>query len=70
MVKINLSTYNIQLLNNKKPVILDKINYSSLIPDEIPKSIIPILSNFLIKGKEKDFQKMNKTISIKKIFII
>ena len=45
MVKINLSTYNIILLNTQinENVILDKITYSSLQPDSQPKSIMELL---------------------------
>lgn len=68
MVKINLSTYNIILLNTQinENVILDKINYGSLQPDSQPKSIMELLFKFLSDNKEGyNFIKDNKVLYIK-----
>lgn len=68
MVKINLSTYNIILLNtqNDENVILDEITYGSLQPDSQPKSIMELLFKFLSNKKEESpFIRDNKVLYIK-----
>lgn len=68
MVKINLSTYNIILLNtqNDEKVILDEITYGSLQPDSQPKSIMELLFKFLSNKKEESpFIRDNKVLYIK-----
>ena len=67
MVKINLSTYNIILLNTQinENVILDKITYSSLQPDSQPKSIMELLFKFFNDNQgESNFIKDNKVLYI------
>lgn len=69
MVKINLSTYEISIINTqrKEKIFLDNITYDSLHPEENPKSLMEILFRFFSekKSKNEDFKKDYKLLEIR-----
>lgn len=65
MVKINLSTYHISLINKEtnKYTNLDKIEFP-ILNGQIPNTINEILNKFFNKGKESSYSKNNKILNI------